>query len=56
MKTKSQAIKELKELIDLGDPNEMHSRADHILLEYVNKEVADAYNEVVDSASWWVTA
>lgn len=53
---KKEAIKKLLDLVGMRDPEAMHSYADEILLEVVDKEIAEAYMKVVESASWWACA
>lgn len=46
--TKEQLIKRLQEIAELshGDPQEAHVRADDALMEYLGKEVQDAYDGI----------
>jgi hypothetical protein len=53
---KKEAIKKLLDLVGSDDPELMHSKADKILLEVIDKEIAEAYTKVVKSASWWACA
>ena len=53
---KEKAIIELNKLKQSDDPEYMHRRADYILLRHVDKSVKKAYEELVESARWWVHA
>lgn len=46
MKKKEKAIKELEELSENNDTENVHKKADDILLRFVPKEVADAWNKL----------
>lgn len=39
-----------------GDEEDMHRRADELLLSAVDPEIRDAYKRVVSRASWWAFA
>ncbi len=46
----------LIDALDAGDPERAHGLADDLILNYVETELRDAYNRLVDRCAWWAGA
>lgn len=46
----------LLDRIDVGDPEDAHWVADHVLLNAVDPEIREAYERVKDRCRWWAYA